>query len=297
MSGKIEKFLSADGTVMAASVVATDLINEARVIHGCSPVATAALGRALIGAGLMGSFIKNEGRVAFYFKGDGPLGQLFAEGNSEGHVRGFVSNPQIELPPKNGKLDVGGAVGRGILSVAHSLPTEKQPYTGSVQIQTGEIAEDIAFYLFQSQQIPSIVALGVFVEANRHVSHAGGVIVQVMPGAKEETLTHLENSVKKMKPVTEVLRNGGSAADLALDLLEDLTLRKLDYDKSLVYKCTCSGMKVERSLMLMGETHIKALIKDRVPAEVSCDFCGRKYSVDQETLKALLNLVKKGTKI
>ncbi|MDZ4677495.1 MAG: Hsp33 family molecular chaperone HslO [Oligoflexia bacterium] len=289
----IERFISDDGTVVASSVIATSVIEEARMIHNTMPVASAALGRALIGAGLLATFMKENGRIALYFKGDGPLGNLFAEGSSDGSVRGFVNNPQIHVPSKNGKLNVGEGIGKGMLSVATSLPHEKQPYTGTVEIQSGEIGEDIAYYLLQSQQVPSIVALGVFVEPDNSVSAAGGTIVQVMPGVKDETLGLLEKRVKEMKTVTEQIRAGASTSDLAFEILEDLKFRKLDQTFSFHYSCQCSSVRVERSLLLLGSKELQELVDKKESTEVRCDFCGRKYSVDLDTLIGLLGLSKK----
>jgi molecular chaperone Hsp33 len=293
VQNKVEKFISADGTLRVSSVICTQAIQEAQKIHQTFPVPSAALGRALIGAGLLATLMKDEGKVALHFKGDGPLGHIFAEGTSHGEVRGFIVNPQVHVPSKNGKLNVGGGVGKGVLSVAMSLPNERQPYTGTVQIQSGEIGEDIAYYLFQSQQIPSIVALGVFVEPDNTVSAAGGSILQVMPGATEDTLKILENRVKEMKTVTELIRSGATPSDLAFEMLEDFNFRKLDDSAFFEYKCQCTMVKVERSILLLGEKEIQAMVQENKDSEVICDFCGRKYVVDVPTLEGLLGLAKK----
>jgi molecular chaperone Hsp33 len=208
-------------------------------------------------------------------------------------VRGFIANPQVHLPSKNGKLNVGAGVGKGVLSIAMSLPNERQPYTGTVAIQSGEIGEDIAYYLFQSQQIPSIVALGVFVEPDNTVSAAGGSILQVMPGATEETLKKLEARVTEMRSVTELIRSGASPSDLAYEVLEDFTFRKLDESLVFEYKCQCTMVKVERSILLLGQNEIQAMVDENKDSEVICDFCGRKYVVDVPTLEGLLGLAKK----
>jgi molecular chaperone Hsp33 len=290
---KVEKFISSDGTLRLSAVICTELVQEAHEIHKTYPVASAALGRALIGAGLLSTFFKESGRIALHFKGDGPLGQIFAEGTTEGHVRGFISHPQIHVESVNGKLNVGGGVGQGVLSVAISLPNEKQPYTGTVKLQTGEIGEDIAYYLFQSQQTPSVVALGVFVEPDNRVSAAGGTILQVMPGVTEETLRILENRVKEMRPVTELIRQGAKTEDLAYEVLEDFSFRKLDESIELQYKCSCSMIKVERSILILGEREISEMVAEQKDAEVICDFCGHAYIVDIPTLVGLLGLSKK----
>jgi len=287
----VEKFISDDGTLRVSSVICTAVIQEAQKIHSTYPVASAALGRALIGAGLLATFMKEEGKVALHFKGDGPLGHVFAEGTSTGEVRGFIVNPQIHVPSQNGKLAVGAGVGQGVLSVAMSIPNEKQPYTGSVKIQSGEIGEDIAYYLFQSQQIPSVVALGVFVEPDNSVSAAGGSILQVMPGATDKTLEILEGRVKEMRSVTEIIREGGTAHDLAYEILEDFRFRKLeDSDVNFKYICQCSMVRVERSILLFGASEIEAMVKEKKDSEVVCDFCGRKYVVDSPTLEGLLSI-------
>jgi molecular chaperone Hsp33 len=292
IDGKIEKFMTTDGTVRASAVICTDLINEAQKIHKSYPVGSAALGRALIGAGLLSTFMKDAGKIAFHFKGDGPLKSIFAEGDSDGSVRGFIGNPQVHVPSKNGKLNVGGAVGQGILSVAISLPDKKQPYTGSVKIQSGEIGEDIAYYLYQSQQTPSIVALGVFVEPDNSISAAGGCILQVMPGGTEKTLETLESRVTQIRSVTQMIREGAKTSDLAMELLEDFNFRPVEETRKLVYKCHCSMRRVERSLLLVGATEIQALIDKKEAAEVFCDFCGRQYLVELPILQDLLLLAR-----
>jgi molecular chaperone Hsp33 len=289
VKNKIHRYITNDGTIRVSSVVCTDVINEARKIHDAFPVATAALGRALIGAGLLASFMKDEGRMALYFKGDGPVGNFFAEGDSDGAIRGFITNPQVHVPSVNGKLNVGGAVGKGMLSVATSLPNEKSPYTGTVQIQSGEIGEDIAYYLFQSQQTPSIVALGVFVEPDYSVTAAGGTILQVLPGATEQTLTTLEKRVAQMRSVTEIIRSGGGVEELVFEVLEDFSFRKIDDSLAFRYECQCSLTKVERSLLLLGEDELKALVRENKPAEVRCDFCGKKYDISLATLGQLMS--------
>jgi molecular chaperone Hsp33 len=297
VNGIVEKYITTDGTVRVSTVIATEVVEQAREIHKSYPVATAALGRALIGAGLLATFLKEKGRIALYFKGNGPLGNLFAEGDSDGGVRGYVTNPNIHVPSKDGKLHVGAAVGTGMLSVATSLPFEKHPYTGTVALQSGEIGEDIAYYLYQSQQVPSIVALGVFVEPNNSVSAAGGTILEVMPGASEATLRKLEERVKVIRPVTELIRANATTADLAYELLEDFQFRKLDETSDpecrLEYRCTCNMQRVERSLLLTGPVELGEMVSDAKEAEVTCDFCGRKYSVDIDTLKALANIAKR----
>ena len=292
MAAVIERFMTKDGSLQVASVVCTEVIEEARKIHDTFPIASAALGRALTGAGLLASFLKDSSRLALHFKGDGPLGPVFAEGTSDGHVRGFVVNPHIHLPSKNGKLNVGAGVGKGLLSVAKSAPHDKQPYTGSVEIQTGEIGEDIAFYLFQSQQIPSVVALGVFVEADNSVSAAGGAILQAMPGVTEATLEKLEKRVSKMRSITDMIRGGALARDLAFEILEDFEFQKLDQTLNLTYQCQCSTARVEKALLLVGAEEIKALIEKNTPAEVLCDFCGRKYFVEQTILSQLYEVAR-----
>ncbi len=292
----IEKFITKDGTVRAAAVIATPVIQKMQTIHNSYPVATAALGRAIIGAGLLASSMKKDGRLSFHFKGDGPLGQVFAEGDADGSVRGFVVNPQITLPSKNGKIDVGAGVGKGFLTVATSHPSEKQPYTGSVELQTGEIGDDIAYYLYQSQQVSSVVALGVFVEPDGKVSAAGGVIVQLLPGAAEKTIATLEHRVKKMRSITEIILSFKPDAigpvHLAAEILEDFEFRKLDHPLVMNYSCHCSLTRVERALLLLGPVEIGALIEKNEPATVNCDFCGQRYSVSQDNLKLLLTASK-----
>lgn len=289
----IEKYITKNGHVRAAAVVATPVIQDMQAIHSSYPVATAALGRALIGAGLLASFLKDGARMSLHFKGDGPLGNVFAEGDETGAVRGFVVNPQVHIPSKNGKLNVGEGIGKGSLTVATSNLSNLQPYTGSVEIQTGEVGDDIAYYLYQSQQLPSIVALGVFVEPDHGVSAAGGVIVQLMPGASESTVSALEKQVTQMRSVTEMIRGGGGPRELVAEILKDFDFRKLEIDRGMHYGCSCNLGKVERSLLLLGIQEISALISKGEPAQVTCDFCGRKYFLSIDQLEELVKTDKK----
>ncbi len=290
----IEKFITKNGHIRASAVVATPIIQEMQKIHMSHPLATAALGRALIGAGLLATFMKGGGRMSLHFKGDGPLGAVFAEGDEDGGVRGFIANPLVHLPSKNGKLDVGAGVGKiGTLTASTSHPLEKKPYSGTVELQSGEIGDDIAYYLFQSQQVSSVVALGVFVEPDNTVSAAGGLIVQLMPGATEETIAKLEKRVKSMRTMTEMVRNGSKAIDLAAEVLEDFEFRALEIEREMTYSCQCSITRVEKALLLLGEVEINALIEKNEPAEVNCDFCGRRYSLGLDTLKMLSQAAKK----
>lgn len=295
-SAAIEKYITGDGTVRIASVVATGVVEECQKVHESTTIATSAMGRAIIGAGLLASFQKeDEARVALYFKGDGPLGQLFAEGEKNGAVRAFVSHPKLEMPAPEGKIQVGLGIGKGVLTVSTLLPPGKKPYTGTVPLQSGEVAEDIAYYLFQSQQIPSIVALGVSVDSSNKVLAAGGTIVQVMPGANEETVVALEKRVQNMRPVTDMVREGATAKELVCEVFEDLSFHKVDDNQptNLKYACNCNITRVEKALLFAGSDEIKALIEKAEPAQVTCDFCGRRYGVGVPRLKVLLEKVKK----
>ncbi len=285
---KIEKYMTNDGSLRAASVVCTEVIEEARGIHKSFPLATAALGRTLIAAGLLSSFMKEKEKISLQFKGDGPLGQVFAEGTHDGFVRGFVQNPFAEIPSFDGKLPVGLGIGQGSLAIATSAPFEKAPYTGMVEIQTGEIAEDIAYYLFQSMQIPSIVALGTYIDTDQKVTAAGGMIVQLMPGATEKLIEKLETKVRQMRSVTDMIRSGAGPTDLLVEVVDDLSILNFGSERYLSYSCHCTIERVESALNLLGVEELTKMIADQEQADIRCEFCGRSYKIPPEQIKKLI---------
>ncbi len=263
-----------------------DLVEEARKRHRTTPTATAALGRALTAAALLSLDLKT-GRVMLQINGGGPLGEILAEADAEGNVRGLVQRPNIHLTPQKGKLLVGQAVGKeGFLSVTRDLGL-KEPYQGAVKLIYGEIAEDLSYYLTVSEQIPSAVALGVFVDTDNSVQAAGGFLIQRLPAASDEIIEATERVLQNLPPITTLLREGLSPEEILKRIFGPEEVEILE-KRPLAYRCRCSRERVERALVALGPEEIKALIAKGEPAEITCDFCGEKYLFTPEELEGLL---------
>ena len=294
---RIVRAITPDGFVKASAVESTELCEKMRNIHKTLPVATAALGRALSAASMMGSEIKDEnGSVTLQIKGGGPLGAVTAVSDSRGCVRGYVQNPALDLPLRpDGKLDVGGAVGAdGILTVIKDIGA-KEPFSGKVGLLSGEIAEDIAAYFAESEQIPTVCALGVLVAPDQSVLHAGGYIIQLMPGAPESLVSSLEEKVIKSGSVTRMMEQGLSPEGILKKLLgEDLEILETS---PVGYECKCSKRKVERALVSMGERELQRLIDEGEKVNVTCQFCDASYDFTADDLKKLLDAAKKSIDI
>lgn len=284
---KIMRATAAEGFVKMAVVDARDTVERARAIHNCSPTAAAALGRTLCAASLLGDAMKEEkGSLTIRINGGGPIGSVVAVSDSEGNVRGYVENPGLHLPLRaDGKLDVGGAVGRdGMLTVSRDLGL-KEPYIGSTALVSGEIAEDLTAYLTESEQVPSACALGVLVDTDRSIRAAGGFIVQLMPGADEALIEKLEDNIFLMDQLTTILAEDGAEAVFAQ------VLRELEYhivsQKPIEYRCYCSRERVEEALRSVGEEELDSMIAEGKPVDVSCQFCDRVYRFTPEELQGL----------
>lgn len=285
-SPRVHKFLSADLTVRAASVIATNVVDEMRSIQNSYPVATVAIGRSMVAALLMASHLKDSQELSLYFQGNGPLGRVFAEATHEGHVRAYSINSQLEIPIDGDQIRVGPAIGIGLLTVTHHLPTG-EPYRGTVIIRTGEIGDDVAFYLHQSHQIPSVVALGVHVNAYGKVEAAGGVLIELMPGHEEATIAKIEASVAKAPSISKRIMEGATPEDLIKDYLVGFELTELEHPYPIAYKCRCSYERALRSVRLFGVEDLDQLLADEKPAEFTCEFCGRKYVLSRQDLEAI----------
>ena len=249
MSDYIVRAISTDGLVQAAAICSRGITERARQIHHTSPVATAALGRALAGASMMGNALKGQGAsLTLQIKGGGPLGTVLAVSDAQGNVRGYVANPQADLPLRDdGKLDVGGAVGaEGTITVIKDLHM-KEPYVGTVDLLGGEIAEDIAGYFVESEQIPTACALGVLVDRDHSVKTAGGYLIQLMPGAGEDTIAKVEGGIMAAGPVSAILDRDPDPEHLLRAVMSDFELKVLE-TCPVSYKCYCSRQRVERAL-------------------------------------------------
>lgn len=288
MADVIARGNSMDGSIRVFAAVTTDLVNEAQRIHHTYPVATAALGRTLTIAAIMGAGMKNESDTAtIQFKGDGPLGSIVAVTDSKSLVRGYVANPFVDLPLNaQGKLDVGRGVGHGVLNVIRDLGL-KEPYIGQVPIVSGEIAEDMTYYFAVSEQIPTAIGLGVLVDTDNTAVCAGGFMIQLMPEAAPETAARIEEHLKTMEPVTALLQKGMHAEELLFHVTEGFDMLMENQTVTPAYRCKCSRERMERALISIGKKELEEMIEEQGQAELTCQFCDKKYQFNKEELLAL----------
>ena len=292
MADILTKAITKDGFFKISAVVSTESAEQARRLHNTSPVATAALGRLLSAGLLMGGELKEENsKLTLQMKGNGPLRTVLVAANSKGEVKGYVENPLVDIPLKpNGKLDVGGAIGSGSLSVIKDLCL-KEPYIGQVALQTGEVGDDLAYYFMQSEQVPSVVALGVLVDRDYSVKCSGGFIVQVMPECDDKSITKLENSIGGIMSVTEMLSSGMNGEDIIKYVMLGFDVDILE-SHEVGYVCDCSRERMERAIISLGKKEIDDIIKEQGEAEIVCSFCNTAYKFDAEQLEEMKNSAK-----
>ena len=289
MADEIVRAMTADGYVKAVAVTGRDLVERARNIHTLLPMATAALGRALLGASMLGDMLKEQkGSLTLQIKGGGPLGTVLAVSDYEGNVRGYVQNPHVELMEKHqGKLDVGAAVGStGTLTVIKDIGL-KEPYVGSIGLFSGEIADDLAMYFVESEQTPTACALGVLVGTDQSVTSAGGYLIQLLPGASDDIIDKIEAGVHRVGSVSHALEGGLDGDGLLRAVLSDFQLEILE-KHPVEYRCYCSRDRVTRALISMGREELSSLIRDQGQADLTCQFCDKVYHYSQEQLEKLL---------
>ncbi|MBQ3225480.1 MAG: Hsp33 family molecular chaperone HslO [Clostridia bacterium] len=291
--GKIIRAIDEWGAVRVTFADTTDIAKKAQSIHHTSPVATAALGRTLTMAAIMGSQLKSpDNSVTLLIKGNGPLGSILSVADGNGMVKGYVQNPLVDIAKKpNGKLDVAGAVGNGMLSVTKDLGM-KEPYTGQVPLTSGEIAEDFTYYFATSEQTPTAVGLGVLVDRDYTVKRSGGFMVQLMPAAMEEDIDRVEKNVSKISSVTQMMEDGMSAEDMIGALLEGFEYQFLD-ESEYEYRCDCSMDKIKRALISLGAKELTDIIENDGKAELTCQFCPEVYTLGKDELEELLKSCKK----
>lgn len=286
----IIRMIAKDAPIKAMAIQAKGIVERAREIHKTLPVATAALGRTLMAASMMGQQIKEkDGSVTLRINGGGPLGSILAVSDSDGNVRGYVQNGQVELPLKGpAKLDVGTAVGtNGSLTVIKDLKL-KEPYVGTIPLVSGEIAEDITAYFAESEQIPTACALGVLVDRDQSVLAAGGYLIQLLPGAEEGLIDKIEAGVRRVGSVSHALSRGLDAQGLLEEVLSDFQLEVLE-THPVEYRCSCSRERVSRALISMGREELSSLIAEQGQADLSCQFCDKVYHFSKEELEGLLS--------
>lgn len=292
---RIIRCVTSDGSIMAAAIDSTNIVYTAQHIHHTSAVATAALGRLLTGASVMGSMLKKENAtVTLKINGGGPLGTIVAIADSHGNCRGYLDHANVDLPLKpNGKLDVGSAVGEnGLLCVMRDFG-EGNPYIGQVEIVSGEIAEDITNYYATSEQIPTVCALGVLVDKNDHeVLLSGGLLIQVLPGADDAAIAKLEKNAAVLEPVTTMLAKGMSIEEICAKALEGFDMEILDEFQT-AYACNCSKARVERAISTLKPDEILSLANEKGYMEAKCQYCNRSYQLTKQELEDIAASVAK----
>jgi len=284
---------AADGTIRLIAAITTDTVTEAIRRHETAPTASAALGRMLTGAALLGASLKEFDRLTVRIDADGPIGGVIVEANNSGHVRGYVRNPAAELPPKpDGKFDVSGVVGKGMFHVMREsgfeLGLHREPYIGSVPITSGEIAEDFAFYLAKSEQIPSAVMLGVLLQNTEpFVTASGGVMIQMMPGVNDHIVTMIEDTVAHAPHLTSVIKGGATPEDLLKLVLGVIDFEILD-EKDVEFKCTCSVERAASMIAALGKDEVASMKAEDNGAVMNCGFCNETYDLDESQLDAII---------
>ncbi|MBI5656262.1 MAG: Hsp33 family molecular chaperone HslO [Geobacter sp.] len=290
MNDYLVRIITENGSVRALACVTTALVNEACRRHGTWPTATVALGRALTGGTLMGALLKTGQRVALSFEGNGPLKKILVEADANGAVRGSVRVPAVHMEDSEGRLDVAGALGKaGLLTITKDLGL-KEPYKGIVPLVTSEIGEDLAWYLTESEQIPSAVGLGVFVEPDNSVSAAGGFMIQALPPSDDAVVERLMQRLAELPPLTALLRQGDTPEDLLAKLFADIPYTVLE-KRALAFVCSCSRERIERVLLSLGKQDLAELLEKQGETEVTCEFCLERYHFDRPGLKRLLDSI------
>jgi molecular chaperone Hsp33 len=286
VADRLARALGHGGTVRALAAVTTGLVDEARRRHDTAPTATAALGRALTGALLLAGTIKRDERLSLEFSGDGPLRGVLVDATPDGDARGFVLRPATHLPPRAGKLDVGGALGRGVLCVMRVPITAGTLYRSIVPLESGEIGADLAGYLLNSEQAPAAVGVGVFVDVDGRVVAAGGYLVQALPGASQGVLETIAERIERLAPPSELVREGLGASDILRRIVgDDVSLLK---EREVRFRCRCSRERVAVAILAMGRGEIESVLAGDRRAEVTCEFCTERYVLEEGELEGLL---------
>ena len=284
----IVRATAADSQIRAFAATTKETVELARQYHNTSPVATAALGRLLTAGAMMGAMMKGEkDLLTLQVKGNGPLGGITVTADSAANVKGYVNNPEVLIHAnEKGKLDVGGAVGAGILNVIRDMGL-KEPYVGQCELQTGEIGDDLTYYFATSEQVPSSVGVGVLMDKGNTVRQAGGFIIQLMPFTSDEVIDRLEAKLSEVKSVTTMLDGGMTPEQILEELLGEFGL-EINDTLPTRYHCSCSRERIEKALISIGKKDLQEMINDGEPIEVGCQFCDKKYQVTVDELKGLL---------
>lgn len=289
MQHRVHRFVSNDFTVRAAAVNATDVVKEMQRLQTLYPLPTVAVGRAMVGALLMASHLKEGQQVGLYFRSSGPLSSIYAEAHFDGRVRGYTPHAHYEPVSYETVLSLKEAVGKdGVLTVTRHQPFQKQPFTGTTELVSGEIGDDIAAYLHQSQQIRSLVSLGVYLDAFGQVRAAGGLIIEVMPGVEDQIVDTIQKNAESLKTgISKLLLDGAHPVELVKPYLVGIPFTELDHDYPISYSCPCDKDRVLQALEIMGHEELEDMVSKDEAAEVTCQMCGRPYEIPVEDLREI----------
>lgn len=284
----VNRFVTNDFTVRMAAVDATAVVQEMQNLQNSLPLATLGVGRAMAGALLMSASLKEGQEVGLLFKGNGPLGSIYAEATFEGNVRGYCPNPTYHAHQPEDVLNLGKALGSGTLNVARHQPFQRQPHHGTVALVSGEIGDDIAHYLHQSHQIRSLVSLGVYLDTYGKVKAAGGVMIEVMPGVEEEIVEKIQENAENFKQsISKLILDGAKSTDLIEPYMRGIPFTQIPHPHEMKYFCPCTVERVKRALWVMGEAELQSMIEENQPAKITCQICGRPYEVSVPELEEL----------
>lgn len=286
-NSKISKYIDNEKCVRAAVVNATEAVKKMQSIQLTYPIATMMVGRSMVAAALMAAHLKEDEMVSLYFHGNGPIETIFAEASYEGEVRGYTPHPQLDLELKNGQLDLSAAIGKGTLNVVRTHAKSQSPYRGTVEIQTGEIGDDVAYYLAQSHQVKSVVSLGVKISAYGQVLSAGGVIIELLPGADPLIETIIADRVAEASSLSVAIENGATNEELLNMYLSGFNLHEMKHPHHLTYACRCTMGRLMRSLELLPLEDLDDIIAKKEPIRAKCEFCGKNYELPFDTAHKL----------
>lgn len=293
---RVHRFVSKDLTVRAAAVDATLAVREMQQLQNTRPLATLGVGRAMVGALLMASQLKDGQHVGLLFKGNGPLQSLYAEATFEGEVRGYCPYPEYMAPHEEDVLNLGKALGFGQLTVARHQPFQRQAFQGTVEMTSGEVGEDLAHYLHQSHQIRSIVSVGVYLDINGQVQSAGGIMIEVMPGVEDEVAELLQvNAASPLTAISKRLFEGAKVSELVEPYLKGIPFGEIPHDYEVRYHCPCTLERVKRALTTLGPDQLQEMIDEGEASSVTCQVCGKGYSLNTEKLIELRDEIRKNS--
>lgn len=293
---RVHRFVSNDFAVRIASVNATDVVARMQQLQQTRPLPTVAVGRAMVGALLMASNLKDGQEIGILIQGEGPLSRIYAQADYQGRVRGYVNVPQYEPASYSSTLSLQEAIGGGMLTVVRHQPFQRNPYQGTVPLMSGEVGDDLAFYLHQSQQIRSVISLGVFLDTYGRVEAAGGIIIEVMPGVEDNVIEKIEaNQKNASREISKMIRENKSPLDLVQPYLEGIPFTEIPHDFPIEYSCPCTPERVKNALSILGLDELDDMIAKEEKTHIVCQMCGRPYELTLEDIQSVRNALFKSS--